>query len=298
VGATQQRVEVNANAVLVDTESAVKVVKALDGIEVALDVKLLQRAFSEEAESHIDVSRARRVLELASALPARRRVLPCLVKLLRHTDPRLQSKATALFCRASRNPQWVREKLSSIDARVRANAIEALWGPDSASFRELLAAASRDEDHRVAANALVGLHCMGGQDSASAQLEKMAANPAPRFRSAAGFAMGQTLDPAFVPTLNTLLKDQDAAVRRQALRGLIRIRKAEAERAAAGSAGTEALDAVSNTSAPAGVAADGVSNALPGAVPADPPAAPVDGAPRDVPAAAAEASEEVEAGKV
>jgi len=206
-----------ADPALFDLKRAIELAKAWSRLEPALDVKLLRSVFAAELEAEIDVNRARRILEIVSTLAPHPRVLPLVIKLLRHPDPRLQSKATALFCRNSKNVQWAREKLGAPDARVRANAIEALWGTDSAAMRALLADAAMDPDHRVVANALVGLYYIAGSDAA-ARLEQMAKSPKQAFRSAAGFAMGQTLDPVFVPTLNALVKDGDAGVRRQALR--------------------------------------------------------------------------------
>jgi HEAT repeat protein len=118
----------------------------------------------------------------------------------------------------------VRKRLQEVDARVRANAVESLWGTDSTSARAVLKEASRDHHHRVAANALVGLHRIGAYD-VTASLQKMAQGEDPMGRAAAAFAMGQILNADFKPVLESLLKDPSPQVRSQALRSLIRMKR-------------------------------------------------------------------------
>ena len=190
-----------------------------------LDIKLLHMGFPTDggAVQDIDIMRAKRVLSMVNELPPRRHILFPLVSLLRSPDPAVRSKAASLYGRTSGNAEWVRSRLGEPDARVRANAVESLWGADSTAARTVLKEASRDRNHRVAANALIGLHQSGNDVTAS--LQKMCCGTDPMARAAAAFAMGRILNPQFIPVLEQLLKDDNPRVRSQALRALIRIRR-------------------------------------------------------------------------
>jgi HEAT repeat protein len=86
--------------------------------------------------------------------------------------------------------------------------------------------AALDPEHRVAANALVGLHFNPQTDiDVTGVLQGMTRKPDPVARSSAAFAMGRTNDASYVPLLECLLRDGDASVRGQALQALIRIRR-------------------------------------------------------------------------
>ena len=190
-----------------------------------LDIKLLHMGFPTDggAVCDIDIVRAKRVLSMVNELPPRRHILFPLVSLLRSPDPAVRSKAASLYGRTSGNAEWVRSRLGEPDARVRANAVESLWGADSTAARTVLKEASRDRNHRVAANALIGLHQTGTDVTVS--LQKMCCGTDPLARAAAAFAMGRILNPQFIPVLEHLVKDDNPRVRSQALRALIRIRR-------------------------------------------------------------------------
>ena len=113
----------------------------------------------------------------------------------------------------------------------------------------MLREASRDQHHRVAANALVGLHRIGAYD-VTASLQKMAEGAEPMGRAAAAFAMGQILNVDFKPVLESLLKDDSPQVLSQALRSLIRLKRQPEpgeEDLAAGSAAATGDPALENT---------------------------------------------------
>lgn len=118
----------------------------------------------------------------------------------------------AIYGRTCQNAEWVHKRLAEVDPRVRANAVESLWGLDSESIRGVLKHASRDQHHRVAVNALIGLHLTGAAD-ATASLQKMARGSDPLSRAAAAFGMGRILKNEFKPVLEVLLRDTDARVR-------------------------------------------------------------------------------------
>jgi hypothetical protein len=214
------------NPALLPLDTAVRLAKQWVKYDSMLDIKLLHMGFPSEATTvhSIDIVRAKRVLAIVNELPACRHILLPLVNLLHSPDPKVRSKAASLYGRTSQNADWVRKRLSETDARVRANAVESLWGTDSTSARAVLKEASRDHHHRVAANALVGLHRIGTYD-VTASLQKMAQGEDPMGRAAAAFAMGQILNADFKPVLESLLKDASPQVRSQALRSLIRMKR-------------------------------------------------------------------------
>ncbi len=201
-----------------------------------LDIKLLQIGFplgDDDAVWKIDVGRSQRSLDIVSGLPPNRHVLLALARLLRHPDPFVRSKAALLYARASKNPEWVRKMLAEPDPRLRANAVEGLWDARSPFAAGLFREAALDPDPRVAANALIGLHyCGESEDDINDVLQNMACNNDPHARAAAAFAIGHIMETAGASMLETLLRDGDAAVRGQALRALIRIRRQDRPEAA------------------------------------------------------------------
>jgi hypothetical protein len=211
---------------LLPLDTAIRFAKRWVEYDSMLDIKLLHMGFPSEATTvqNVDIVRAKRVLAIVNELPACRHILLPLVNLLHSPDPKVRFKAASLYGRTSQNGDWVRKRLSDMDPRVRANAVESLWGMDSSSARAVLREASRDQHHRVAANALVGLHRIGAYD-VTASLQKMAKGAEPMGRAAAAFAMGQILNVDFKPVLESLLKDDNPQVRSQALRSLIRLKR-------------------------------------------------------------------------
>jgi len=211
---------------LLSLQDAISFAKRWAEYDPMLDIKLLHMGFPTDggAISDIDIVRARRVLSLVNEMPARRHILFPLVNLLRSPDPQVRSKAATLYGRTSRNAEWVRTRLGEADARVRANAVESLWGEVTEAAQAVLKEASRDRHHRVAANAWIGLHHAGAKDVVSS-LKRMAQAEDPMARAAAAFAMGRTGRVDFRPVLEQLLKDSSPHARSQALRALIRIQQ-------------------------------------------------------------------------
>jgi hypothetical protein len=196
-----------------------------------LDAKLLRIGFpaeDDDASLEPDLVRPRRTLDIISELPPNRHILLTLAKLLRSSDIGIRSKAALLYSRASNNPDWVRKMLADADERVRANAVEGLWGTKTAAAGLVFKEAALDPEPRVAANALVGLCFCGHTDvDVPAALESMARGLEPATRASAAYAMGRTNAPSGIATLEALLRDADQNVRSQALQALIRIRRRE-----------------------------------------------------------------------
>jgi HEAT repeat protein len=216
-----------ANPALMPLNAAISIATRWVEWEPLLDIKLLRLVVASSEWTETCDLVARRVLALVGALPANRRILLPLQNLLRSPDASVRSKAVRLFGRASMDPAWVRKRLDEPDARLRANAVESLWGNDSVSAMAVLREAADDSNHRVAANALIGLHENG--EDITARLESMAGAADPLMRAAAAFAVGYIEDINFKTLLTTFLKDDNAQVRRQALRSLIKIQRQPSE---------------------------------------------------------------------
>jgi hypothetical protein len=211
---------------MIPLDKAIEFARRWHEFDPSLDIKLLHKGFpSEDGGVHeADIVRAKRALAIVSELPANRRILLPLVNLMCSPDERVRSKAAAIYGRACQNPDWVHKRLAEVDPRVRANVVESLWGQDSELVRAVLREASQDRNHRVAVNALIGLH-VSGVAGVPASLQQLALSSDPMARAAAAFGMGHILEDEFKPALEILLKDGNASVRGRALKALIQIRR-------------------------------------------------------------------------
>jgi len=174
-----------------------------------------------------------RLMDIIAEISDGTRILPGLMALTRLPNPYLQSKAVLMIGRMNRNVKWVQNRLSEPDSRVRANAIEALWGLDTEEARSLLRATARDGNNRVAGNALVALHRLGDCWSIP-ELIAMASHESRRFRATAAWVMGETGDPRFARVLARLVGEPDLAVRTRAFAALGQIKTATAQARQAG----------------------------------------------------------------
>jgi HEAT repeat protein len=211
-------------------EQALSIARLAARVDPMVDVGVARRlaeatASDSEASSLGD---AGRILQILTEISDGTRILPSLMRLLRNPNPYLRSKAVLLIGRSSRSVKWVRHRLGEADARVRANAVEALWGVDSAEARELLRFAEADGNNRVAGNALLGLYWLG-DNTAISELVKMAGHASVSFRLSAAWAMGETGDPRFGEVLGKMLVDANAGVRKRAFAAVSQVKLAAAQ---------------------------------------------------------------------
>lgn len=189
-----------------------------------MDVNLA-RKLADSVALGVPVSNADRLLNVLGEISPGDRIAGSLMRLLRRSDPALHSKAVLLIGRGNRSVKWVLSRLANADPRIRANAIEALWGVDTAEARSLLRVASRDSNNRVAGNALYALYRLG-DTWVIPELFKMAASESPLTRSSAAWAMGEAGDPRFSEALRRMLSEPLGIVRKCALKGLSRLKAA------------------------------------------------------------------------
>jgi HEAT repeat protein len=173
---------------------------------------------------------ASRLMDILARVSDGTRILPCLARLLHSTDAGLRSKAALIMGRSNRSATWVQSRMGDADPRLRANAIEGLWGVDTEEARNLMLACVRDVNNRVAGNALYGLYTLGDAVSIGETI-KLAAHPVAAFRATAAWVMGQTGDPRFRDPVAQLLRDSHPMVRARALRSVARIKASVAQAA-------------------------------------------------------------------
>ncbi|HEY2012853.1 MAG TPA: HEAT repeat domain-containing protein, partial [Bryobacteraceae bacterium] len=196
----------------------------------------IARHLAEKAESLTDENcppEMQRLMEILAETSDGTRILPSLMALARMQNPYLQSKAVLMVGRIHRNVKWVQNRLADPDSRVRANAIEAIWGLDSEEARRLLRSAARDANNRVAGNALLGLYRLG-DCWAIPEVIAMATHESRQFRASAAWVMGETGDPRFTKVLARLVSEPNNTVRTRVFAALAQIKAATAQARHAG----------------------------------------------------------------
>lgn len=126
-------------------------------------------------------------------------------------DGRLRSALALLSGRLSALGRLGDSLFGDPDPRVRANAIESLWGRSDEDAVARFRAALGDSYPRPVANACVGLY-LAGRAEAVRELSNMASHPEPRFRAAAAWAMGRTGHSRFLPLLAEMRSANPAPV--------------------------------------------------------------------------------------
>jgi HEAT repeat protein len=182
--------------------------------------------FLKEVEPLSTTPQIVRALNIAPAT-ADSALMPWLKKLTAHSDDRIRSRAVKLLCEIRPNKSQIERQMLDENARVRANAIEALWRLKTAEATELFKLALGDSNHRVVGNALVGLHFQGDPE-AMARMSELCQSPHVAFRRAMAWCLGFIEDQRGIPLLQTLSKDPAPVVRNRALRSLLALQPAEA----------------------------------------------------------------------
>jgi hypothetical protein len=216
-------------------DAAIESVRDLAKVEPFLDVYLFRGMFSKYGGGAraIEPAAALRVLRLVDGISDCSRLTSYLVQLLSHPNLQVRSKVVLLLGRANLNLDRIQTFLASPDGRVRANAVEALWGHREHRVRAVLWQTAKDPYGRVAVNALVGL-CKLGDREAFSRLEQLAGSPDAGVRSGAAWGMGETGEPEFSRVLNKLALDLDPKVKAMAEKGLKQLRVPPQEPAVVG----------------------------------------------------------------
>lgn len=212
------------DAVNLSMDQAIAIGRSAQKLDPQIDSKLAQLVATASQQKDLGNFNAERAFEIAVTLTSGVCLLPILVQLLRSPNKRIRSRAALLVGRMAASARPMGGALSEEDTRVRANAVESLWGLRSPDAEAVFRAAGQDPENRTAGNGLVGLYKMGVAESI-AQMLNRANHPEPRWRATAAWAMGATTDPRFVPALKGMLADPEPSVRRNALTALARIKR-------------------------------------------------------------------------
>jgi hypothetical protein len=165
-----------------------------------------------------------RLLEILEAVASTRSIiLPLVARLIDHPSARVRSKAALLIGKGNRNSHWVESQLGQADARVRANAVESLWGIDTAAVRTVLWEAVKDPHHRVAGNALLGLYRLG-DPAVIPRILELLSHDSDAFRATAAWLIGESGDPRFMASLVGAALAGRGPARQNAVRALVRIK--------------------------------------------------------------------------
>jgi len=143
------------------------------------------------------------LLECASTVKRIGSMGPALQALREAAPPRLRARAATIGAGQPDGKRWLETFRHDRDPRVRANAVEALWGAPEETALPVFLQGRNDTHHRVRANALVGLYYLGDQRSL-AGLVAMGRASAPLSRAAARWAMAHLGDPRFSAELARL----------------------------------------------------------------------------------------------
>ena len=205
-------------------DEAVEVARTAIRIDPKADLDLARRLAAEAPT--LSSSAATRLLDVLGEVSDGKRLLPSLLLLLRASDARVRSKVVLMMARTNRSVDWARKRLADPDPRMRASAVEGLWGNPSGDALDLLKSAARDANNRVAANALYALYELDDEWTI-AELLRMGNSDVPMFRASAAWAMGETADPRFAGALERMKDDPKDIVRRRAIAAQERMHRME-----------------------------------------------------------------------
>ena len=214
-------------------EQAVTLSRRLMSVDPTFDTRFARNLPGRNGSDHADTlhgAAAERALDILDEISFGRRLVPMLSHLAEHHDQKISSKATLFIGRRVQSVMWATRLVSEgKDPRVRANAIEAVWGADSPSLTNLFIECTRDRYNRVVGNALVGLH-LAGRAEAERLVKRFANDYQPDFRMTSAWTMGRIGSPEFIPSLSAMVRDDYPQVRGAALRSLQTIRQIEKRR--------------------------------------------------------------------
>ena len=206
-------------------EQALAVAEKALACEPRLDIQILEFLQRPRPAQPGDENEFHVGLNLLNAISPGDRLVPGVLKLLKHANPKVRSKAALFIGGRTQNLAWAASRTGEDDSRVRANIIESLYGLNSDFVHQTFRQNVADENNRVAGNAVLGLYLLG-DTAAIALIQGMARHPDARFRNTCAWVMGRTGDPRFAQLFSELMNDPNELVRAQAFKGLGEVRKA------------------------------------------------------------------------
>lgn len=210
-------------------EKAIRVMKRMMAFDPSFDVRVASRLPDRGGMNHhtaLHGRRATRVLDILDEVSAGRRLLPVLSHLVQSDDKHLSAKATLFVGKRVQSVQWAANQLQHPDPRIRANAVESIWGLAQEEAIAVLENSARDKNNRVAGNGLMGLHILN-QPVVFDFIPQLMNSRKWEFRTTAAWIMGRIGYPEFMADLMILMKDENPFVRTSARKAVISIRRAE-----------------------------------------------------------------------
>ena len=183
-------------------KDAVSAARSIDGMGSRLQ-PALEMALSRALQGHATPERSThvlRILELLGTITTQNCWPSFQSELMAHPDARVRSKAALLIGKSTKNTAWIGRSLMDKDARVQANAVEALWSLDAGEARPFLSTALRSRNHRVSANAALGLYRLSDVKVVRPLLD-MVRHSDPLFQASGLWVIAETEDPRFIPFL-------------------------------------------------------------------------------------------------
>lgn len=174
-----------------------------------------------------------RLVELIERVSRGSRAIERIKFLADDPDRRVRSKVVRLLGRISGEAADARRKLSDPDARVRAAAVEALWGHAPEHGRPVFLDALDDANHRVRGNAIYGLYRLD-DTSCLLPLRRLLEDNDDLTRRAGLWTVEQTRDPRYLPLIAKLMANSGPEARARCLRAMTAVRDRKAEAAEAG----------------------------------------------------------------
>ena len=221
-----------SNPWLFTREQAVVLSRRLMSVDPSLDVRFARQlpARNGVTDDTIEGQAAERALDILDEISLGKRIVPILSHLTRHPDHKISSKATLMVGKRVQNLAFAKRVIDEgTDPRIRANAIEAVWGDDSPPVQELFWNCLEDRHNRVVGNAIVGLY-LAGEEKVDGVVLRFARDYKAEFRMTSAWTMGRMGNAEYLPSLTPLIKDDHPGVRSAALRSLQNIRHIEKSR--------------------------------------------------------------------
>jgi hypothetical protein len=211
-------------------QESIALAKRMSRVEPLFDMKLARmllagegKAQGSEAEQAVQSLAGMRLLEIMAEISDRGRSL-LLAQLLHHSNAQVRSKAALLVGKSTKDVKWVSQRMNETDSRVRANALEALWGVESEDCRQVFLDALDDPANRVVGNGILGLYLLG-EPTAIHSVLTMIAHSDEVFRKTGIWLMGEIGDLRFLPVLARLMKDSPAALRPYVFRTFAKLKQ-------------------------------------------------------------------------
>jgi hypothetical protein len=196
-------------------------IKAAKRLDINLADLLPRR---QEDKYQLPPATVAHILDILNDLSVGPRLVLILGHLTDHPDPMVAERAVVLMGRRICNATWPQRHLAAEDEGVRAGAVESMWGRDTPVARTAMWQCVKDSSDRVVGNALLGLHYLG-ENSVARLATDMLDDSRPAFRSTAAKVMGRIGNAEYTEPLTRATKDAEPAVRNEAIRALVSIRR-------------------------------------------------------------------------